>query len=347
MRRKAVLFVLGAAVLFAVSNVAWRLGGGSTVAVVALRAVLGAGVAWAFTVRSNRPRWTTALRSSAGRLAVVVAGADLVAAGTMFRALDGTLAGLALACTPAVALLVRDRAGRSATAAALGSSAAAVVGLVAAAAADDGSGASWSGVLVAAAFVALEVAMLRTGQVAVLEGVDPGALVTASMVVSAVVLAPVAVVTARADLSGVLLPALGAALVVALVGTTGRVLRTASTPAAGVTAAAAAAQVTALGTALGGIVVLGDRPGPVGLACTVLAAALGAAAVVSATRWRLARDARLAAALEARPGAAGPVVGAGVRSVVGADDDGSARPERAIIGASRGRPEPGRRGDTP
>jgi hypothetical protein len=144
-RRRAVLFVLGAAVLFAVSNVAWRFGGGSTLAVVALRAALGAGVAWAFTVRSARPSWTTAVRSPAGRLAVVVAGADLLAAGTMFRALDGTLAGLALACTPAVATLVRDRAGWQATGAALGSSFAAVVGLALAAASQDGSGATGSG----------------------------------------------------------------------------------------------------------------------------------------------------------------------------------------------------------
>jgi hypothetical protein len=299
-RRRAVLFVLGAAVLFAVSNVAWRFGGGSTLAVVALRAALGAGVAWAFTVRSARPSWTTAVRSPAGRLAVVVAGADLLAAGTMFRALDGTLAGLALACTPAVATLVRDRAGWQATGAALGSSFAAVVGLALAAASQDGSGATWVGVLAATAFVALEVAMLRTGQVAVIEGVDPAALVTASMVVATVVLTPMAVVGARTDASAVLLSALGAALVVAVVGTTGRMLRTASTPAAGVTAAAAGAQVTALGTAVGGIVVLGDRPGAVSLACTVVAAVLGAIAVVSATRWRLARDARLAAALEAR-----------------------------------------------
>lgn len=70
-RHRAVFFVLGAAVLFAVCNVAWRYGGGSTLAVVALRAGLGALVGWAITRRAGRPRWTSALRSRSGRVAVV------------------------------------------------------------------------------------------------------------------------------------------------------------------------------------------------------------------------------------------------------------------------------------
>jgi drug/metabolite transporter (DMT)-like permease len=92
--------------------------------------------------------------------------------------------------------------------------------------------------------------------------------------------------------------ALGAALAVALFGTVGRVLRTAALPAAGVTAVAASSQINALFTALGGVLLLNDSVTPVSLVCTVLAAALGATAVVAAARWRLSRTPDLGLALD-------------------------------------------------
>jgi hypothetical protein len=64
---------------------------------------------------------------------------------------------------------------------------------------------------------------------------------------------------------------------------------------------AASSQVTALGTAAGGVLLWGDSLGWVAAVCAAAAAALGIVAVVSGTRWRLERDLRLADALELRP----------------------------------------------
>ncbi|MCD9623286.1 hypothetical protein [Rhabdothermincola salaria] len=282
-------FVLVASLMFAASNVAWRFGDGSTVAVVALRAGLGTLVAWLIVRRRSPQAWWWALRCRSGRTAAAVSAATMLAAATMFRTLDGPLAGLALACTPAVALLVRDRVGPRATWAALGSSAAAIVGLVAAAfGTTTATRVTPLAVAAAVAFVALEVWSMRTSQRAVQEGVDPSSLVMATMVLAAVALTPVAAVQRTTLEPSVLAASAAAALVVAVLGTMGRVLRTAALPAAGVPAVAASAQVTALGTAAGGVLVLGDSLTWFGVTTAIVAAALGALAVLAATSWRLA-----------------------------------------------------------
>jgi drug/metabolite transporter (DMT)-like permease len=293
--RRAVVDVLGAAVLFAVCNVAWRYGGGSTIVIVFTRAALGGALAWTIGRRRRLPAWRQALRSRMGIAAVVSAGAGMVAAGTMFRTLDGPVAGLALACTPAVAVLVRDRVGGMAAVAAIGSSVAAAVG-IGYAAADSGTAADlgWLAVVVAAAFVALEVLSMRFAQLAVEEGTDPTAIVTGTMVVAAVATFPFAVVAEIGADTSTLFSALAAAFVVALLGTVGRVMRTTALPAAGVPAVAASAQVTALGTAVGGVVLWNDPLGVVGVVCALAAASLGVVAVVAGTRWRLSRDIHLA-----------------------------------------------------
>jgi hypothetical protein len=294
--RRAVAYVVTASVLFAACNVAWRFGSGSTTAVVAFRAGLGAAVGWLITRRQGADRWTTALRSSSARWAVLSSAAALLAAGTMFRSLDGPLAAMALACTPAVALALRDRVGPLAALAAAGSSLAAIVGLAVAARSGTG-GIGWTEVAAAVLFVGLEVWSMRAGQLAVEEGVDPASLVTATMVVAAVALGPFAVVDSVQDSGAALASAVVAAFVVAALGTVGRVLRVSAMPAAGVASVAAASQITALGTAVGGVVVLGDDVSIVSLVCTAIAAVLGALAVVVASSWRLRRDARLAAPL--------------------------------------------------
>ena len=51
-------------------------------------------------------------------------------------------------------------------------------------------------------------------------------------------------------------------------------------------------------TALGGIVIVGDSMSGVSLVATLVAAVFGAAAVVLATRWRLARQPELADPLD-------------------------------------------------
>jgi hypothetical protein len=118
------------------------------------------------------------------------------------------------------------------------------------------------------------------------------------MIVGAIVLLPFTLVLNVLNDPGSLWGAVGAASAVALFGTVGRVLRTAALPAAGVTAVAASSQVAALFTAVGGIVLVGDSVSGISLVATLLAAVLGAAAVVLATRWRLARQPELAAALD-------------------------------------------------
>lgn len=294
--------VLGSSVLFAVCNVAWRYGEGPTVGVVFVRALLGAGLGWFLIRRKHRPMWRSAFITHNGIVAVVGAGASLVLAGTMFRSLDGPVAGLAIACTPAVAMLVRDRVGGLAGAAAVGSSVAAVMGVVLATS-RSGSGADvgWWAVAVAVGFVAVEVISMRSAQLAVEDGVDAIAIVTASMVVAAVATAPFAIVAEVGADSSTWLSAVGAALVVATLGTAGRVLRTEALPSAGVPAVAASTQITALGTAVAGVWLFSDELTAVGVSSAVLAAGLGGLAVAVGTRWRLRRDRSLARALDLAP----------------------------------------------
>jgi drug/metabolite transporter (DMT)-like permease len=278
--------VIAASLLFAACNVAWRYGNGATTAIVFVRALLGAGVAWVIAHRRVSQPWRQVMRTRMGAFAVVSAAASLIAAGTMFRTIDGPLAGLAIACIPAVALLVRDRSGKLATAAALGSSVAAVVGISLAANGGSVGGVGWAALLIAMAFVATEVVAMRTAQLAVAEGADAASLVTASMVVAAVVMGPFAVAQTATSDASVLVSSLIAAVVVALFGTIGRVLRTTALPAAGVASVAASTQITALATALGGVVLLGDAFGPVAIVAALVAAGLGALAVIAATNWR-------------------------------------------------------------
>jgi drug/metabolite transporter (DMT)-like permease len=297
-RERATLDILISAVLFAGCNIAWRFGSGPAIGIVGIRVAAGAVIATAIGRRQGAGSWRVPMSVPSGRRAVIISVLGLIAAGTMFRSLDGPLAGLAVACVPAVALLVRDRSGRWATAAALGSSLVAVFGLVAAAGGVGRDSISWLAALYAVLFVALEVASLRTSEVAVEEGLNPTAIVASSMIVGAIVLLPFTVVLNVLHDPGSLWGAIGAALAVALFGTVGRVLRTAALPAAGITAVAASSQVAALFTALGGIALIGDSVSGASLAATLVAAALGAAAVVLATRWRLARQPELAAALD-------------------------------------------------
>lgn len=300
--RRAVVDVIGASILFAVCNVAWRYGGGSTFVIVFGRGALGACLAWTIGRRRGLPAWREVLRSRMGLAAVLVSGVGLVAAGTMFRTLDGPVAGLALACTPAVAMLVRDKVGGLAAAAAIGSSVAAIIGIAhAAVSSDEATHVGLVAIAVAVAFVGLEVLSMRFSQLAVEEGVDATGIVTGTMVVAAVATFPFAVVAEAGAGTSTLLSAAGAALVVAVLGTVGRLFRTAALPAAGVPAVAASSQVTAFGTALGGVVLFSDSFSTVGVLCAVMAAGLGVAAVVAGTRWRLSRDLALAEALDLRP----------------------------------------------
>ena len=289
--------VLIASLLFAGCNIGWRLGSGPAIGVVGLRAAIGAFVAVGITRRRSSGPWLDPLRLRSGRVAVAVQVVGLIVAGTMFRTLDGPLAGLAIACTPAVALLVRDRSGRLATAAALGSSLAAIVGL-SIAAGDGVDAVTWAGASVAVLFVAVEVIGLRTSEVAVEDGVNPATLVSSTMVSGAMILLPLGLVFGTLREPGTLWGALLGALIVAVLGTIARVLRTAALPAAGVTAVAASSQVNALFTAFGGLVIFGDITSGVSLFCTFAAAGLGAVAVVAAARWRLARQPELGLALD-------------------------------------------------
>jgi len=259
---------------------------------------IGALVAVAIARRQRAGSWLDPLRVRSGRIAVSVQVLSLLAAGTMFRTLDGPLAGLALACVPAVALLVRDRAGRLSTAAALGSSLAAIIGLTVATETDGVGSVTWAGVAIAVVFVAIEVIGLRTTELAVEEGLNPTTLVSSSMIAGSVILLPLGLIFGTLQQPWTIWGALGAAFAVALFGTIGRVLRTAALPAAGVMAVAASTQINALVTAVGGVLLLDDHVTVVGLVATLVAAVLGATAVVAGARWRLARRPELGRALD-------------------------------------------------
>ncbi len=296
--RRAVNDVLIASVLFGACNIAWRYGSGPAIGIVGFRTAIGAVVALLIARRRGADPWTAPLRVRSGRWSVLLALVGLVAAGTMFRTLDGPLAGLAVACIPAVALLVRDRSGRLAVLAALGSSLAAVIGLTVASGGQGVGSVSIGAALLVASFIAIDVATMRVTEVAVLDGVDPTSIVSASMMCGAIVLLPIGLVFGAARDPAAIWGALGAALAVALFGTFGRVMRTAALPSAGVTATAASSQVNALVTAIGGIVLFGDHMSIVSVVCTAAAAGLGATAVIAAARWRLSRRPDLADVLD-------------------------------------------------
>jgi drug/metabolite transporter (DMT)-like permease len=295
--RRAVFDVLFSALLFAACNIAWRFGDGVALGVIAFRALFGAAVAALLGWRVKSASWRQPLQTKNGVIAVVISVLGLVAAGTMFRTLDGPLAGLALASLPAVALLVRDRSGRLATYCALGSSVAAIVGLFIAIEGESQS-LTWAAAALAVAFVAIDVAGMRTTEIAMEEGIHPSAFVTCVMVCSTVVLMPLALVTGSLGDGSVIFGSIGAALAVAIFGTVGRLLRAESLPAAGVAATAASTQINALATAIGGIVIFSDDISLASLVATLVAAALGATAVVSAAHWRLRRNPELALPLE-------------------------------------------------
>ena len=284
--------------LFAGCNIAWRYGSGPAIAIVGFRLSIGAIIAVLISRRLGAGSWRDPLRVRSGRIAVLFQVIGLLAAATMFRTLDGPLAGLALACTPAVALLVRDRAGTLSTAAALGSSLAAVVGLSVAAGGEGIASVTWAGASIAGFFIAIEVIGLRTSELAVEDGVNPAAIVSSTMISGSIILLPFGVALGSWQQPWTIWSALGAALAVAVFGTVGRVMRTAALPAAGITAVAASSQINALFTALGGVLLLGDAVTSVSLVCTLVAAALGATAVVSAARWRLSRRPELGLALD-------------------------------------------------
>ena len=295
--RRAVFDVLISALLFAACNIAWRFGDGVALGVIAFRALFGAAVAALLGWRVKGASWRQPLQTKNGIIAVVISVLGLVAAGTMFRTLDGPLAGLALAALPAVALLVRDRSGRLATYCALGSSVAAIVGLLIAIEGESHS-LTWTAAGLAVAFVAIDVAGMRTTEIAMEDGIHPSAFVTCVMVCSTVVLMPLALVTGSFGDSSVIFGSIGAALAVAIFGTVGRLLRAESLPAAGVAATAASTQINALATAIGGIVIFSDEISLASLVATLVAAALGATAVVAAAHWRLSRNPELALPLE-------------------------------------------------
>jgi len=312
--RRAVGDVLISSVLFGGCNIAWRYGTGPAIGIVGYRMVIGAVIAVGIARWRGGGTWLDPLRVRSGRIAVAASIAGLVAAGSMFRALDGPLAGLALACTPAVALLVRDRSGRVAVAAALGSSVAAIVGLTVAAGDAGVASVSWGDAGIAVVFVAIDVFTLRALEVAVTERVDPMAIVSATMIGGAIVLVPFGLVLGAARDTDALGGALAAALAIALFGTVGRILRAAALPAAGVTAMAASSQVVALVTAVGGVVLFADEVTVVSAVCTAVAATLGAVAVVAGARWRLRRDPALGASLTRADGWEDGPVGGGTRA---------------------------------
>jgi drug/metabolite transporter (DMT)-like permease len=152
--------------------------------------------------------------------------------------------------------------------------------------------------LTAVVFVGIEVWSLRTSELAVEGGINPTTIVVSTMVLGSIVLLPFGLILGTLQQPWTIWGALGAALAVALFGTIGRVLRTAALPATGIAAVAASAQITALFTALGGVILVNDSVSLMSLLCTLIAAGMGATAVIAAAHWRLRRQPDLGLALD-------------------------------------------------
>lgn len=278
--------LVAAATLWAVSQVAWRFGDGSAVVLAAQRALVGAlilvPVLW-ISVRNGKAR--SLLRSRPAVVAILCGGLSMPFTATLFRELTGPQAALITALTPAaillVALGVQHRVDRYVALLVVG---AAICGALVAF--EGGLGAfSSAGLLAAAALFAIGVVAIFATERARTE-FNSSMLVAWSMLVAAVGCYTISGVTAATETLDINASGLVAATVVGVTGTVARVLHGRVVPFVGPTVASSSTYLTAFLTAVGGLIVFGDRiewaAGLLGFA----AAGLACAAMVRGARLR-------------------------------------------------------------
>ncbi len=216
-----------------------------------------------------------------GVAAVVAGGFTLVASGFLFRLLPGPQAGLVIAIVPALLLLPsRVLTGRSLNRAlpfvlvsVLSAAAVPLTGGVGQMSTQNVFVACWFVTSSMAAKLTLEQARLRHGSwILVATGIAVGTVGTALVVVAG---SP-SVTWSSADLT--------VAVVIAVLGTLGRVLQTFSLPHLGSVVTSTASQVTAAITAVGGVLLFADVVSTQAVALGLVAAAAAVAATVLASR---------------------------------------------------------------
>lgn len=249
--------LVGSAFLFAASNVAWRFGSGSALAMATSRAALGVLFVTPMLVIASRDRRLSALmRDPIAITAAIFAGLTIPAAATMFRWMPGTQSALVLAIVPAVvAYPALKLSGSHPGKAALPFVALSIV-LAAVAAANGGLGdiTLHTGVA-AAAFLFVELCSLAMGERARKKH-DATVIVSVGMVFGFLITSMLLTVTQ--DAQSFQVSGFAAAGVVAIAGTTARVLRHNALPLTGSTVASTASQITAALTAMGGVIFFRD-----------------------------------------------------------------------------------------
>lgn len=266
-------WVITGAVLFGFCNIARRLGEGSIPAMAATRAVLGLILFAPMVIHVLRTgQLRDVVRGWSGIIACLLAGASLWASALLFRSVPGPLAAAVLGISPVVSLLIvlalRSQTMSARTGlAVLGCSA---FGLVAA-----GPGMFTTQALIpAGVFLASDVAQAWSNEWA--RGKHDAKTLTVGGLLVGAAPAPFLWMGGAMATSGFV-----ASVVVALLGTSGRYLKSHALGSIGVTEVASSSQVTALVTAVGGALVFHDELGPLRFAALLIASGLA----VCALRW--------------------------------------------------------------
>ncbi len=268
---------LSAASLWAIGQVAWRYGEGNAIALAGQRSLVGCVFMLPVLVRAfhdGRLRQMCTNRSAA--IAVVSSALTMPFTATLFRELTGPQAALMTAVTPAAVMLCATSIGsRLSTRAAFAVVISTVAAVVAALSGGLGNF-SYVGLFAAAVLLVTNVVMMLATERA-REHFDASSLVAAGMLLACAGCYGVALVVHPAG--GIATSGAIAATVAGITGTIARVARAVTLPFIGSAVASSAAQLTALLTAIGGVLLFDDPASFTALALGIVAAAAAVIAV--------------------------------------------------------------------
>lgn len=275
--------LVGASVLWAISQVAWRFGAGTALALAGQRAFVGGLLLSPVLVAAIRDgRLGRLRRSPVAMVAVGTGGLSMPFTATLFRELTGPQAALVSSVTPAIILLAGAAFAHRTT---LRVAVAVVLAtILASASAASGGLGHFSAIGLLAASILLGVGVVSGLAIerARNEGHDATVLVGAGMVVAAVGCYSLALSTQGIDA----IPVSGfvAATVVGVLGTTARVLNGHAVPHVGSAVASAATHLTSLLTAIGGVALFADEIDAPSAVLGTMAALVALVAMTSARR---------------------------------------------------------------
>lgn len=267
------ILVIGAATLFGICNVAWRFGDGSVAMMAATRSAAGLVLFTPLVVQVSRSgAFRRIVRDPTALAACLLSGLTVWTIGFLLRSIPGPAAAAAIGVLPVFVLLLGHLVGsRRTTPKAL---TAMCVATTAALVAAGPIAMSWGIALPVALFMGAEGASLLVAEAARRRH-DSTALVMGGLILGALP-APFLITSTSVASTG-----LAAALAVALLGTAGRLMRGRAQGSISAAVVGSGTQVTALVTALGGVVLFADD-----LSATRLVALLvGATAATAAVLW--------------------------------------------------------------